>query len=304
MRFVRASQLYNPSTGERIAHPDAGASDEEVQEAVDGAGEIVTDGGYVDRCLDCGTRLLEEDGIDSAISREDGRYCYDCVDTPRIAFVGCGSSKSELDDGETVAAKNLYDSTYFSLKQEYAEECCDEWKILSAKHGLLDPETEIGTYDASLNLRSDSYIGDYEAGVWAVETAQEISTYTSFKIPYAQYVVLAGEDYVGHRHIDDALNGLRHVSFPFRQDDLTGIGDQQRWLRKQVDTYHPPGQADLEHYATTDDAGEIVTDGGRPVIRGERTCRFCSRSLRNEPYRCWYFGICRACSSGFEEGSR
>lgn len=216
------------------------------------------------RCLDCDGLLPNDGGLESAIAREDGRYCYDCVDTPRIAFVGCGSSKLELDENQTVAAKDLYDSNYFSLKQEYAEECCDEWKILSAKHGLLDPETEIETYDASLNSRSDSYIGDYEAGIWAVETAQEISLYTSFKIPYTQYVVLAGEDYVGHRHIENQLGRLRHVSFPFRSDDLTGIGDQQRWLREEIDTYHPPGQAGLDHYAATDGGRTAGPESGSP----------------------------------------
>jgi hypothetical protein len=203
-------------------------------------------------CIGCDSRLPPNGGLESAISSEEGAYCYDCVDTPRIAFVGCGSSKIDLDDGETVPAKDLYDSNYFSLKQEYAEELCNEWKILSAKHGLLDPETEIGSYDASLKPQSDSYIGDYEAGIWAVETAREINTWTSFKIPYTQYVVLAGEDYVGHRHIEDQLGRLRHVSLPFRSDDLRGIGDQQRWLRNEIDTYHPRGQAGLDHYAVAD----------------------------------------------------
>ena len=206
----------------------------------------------IDRCLDCSHRLRPGGGIKSAFTSEDGRYCYECVDTPHIALVGCGAAKQDLDDGEIVPAKDLYTSPYFSLKREYAVECCDEWKILSAKHGLLDPETEIETYDASLNPRSDRYIGDYEAGVWAVETAQSLSVWTSFKIPYTHYVVLAGEDYVGHRHIEDELNRLRHVAFPFRRDDLEGIGDQQRWLREEIDTYHPPGQAGLDHYTVAD----------------------------------------------------
>jgi hypothetical protein len=224
----------------------------------------------IDRCLGCDSRLRSGDGVESAIASEEGRYCYDCVDMPRIAFVGCGASKIDLDEGETVAAKELYDGTYFSLKWEYVEECCDEAKVLSAKHGLLDPETEIESYDASLNPQSDSYIGDYEAGVWAVETAKEIATYASFKIPYTQYIVLAGEDYVGHRHIEDALNSLRHVSVPFRRDDLKGIGDQQSWLREETDTYHPPGQAGLDHYSVTDGATAVSHTGTDRSGGGER----------------------------------
>lgn len=210
------------------------------------------------RCLDCDARLPPNGGIESAFTNEDGAYCYDCVDTPRYALVGCGSAKVDLEDGETVPAKDLYDSTYFDLKWEYVEECCDRAKILSAKHGLLDPDEEIEAYDASLNPRSESYIGDYEAGVWAVETAQSIRVWTSLHIPYAHYVVLAGEDYIGHRHVEAELERQRHVDFPFRRDDIQGIGDQQAWLREAIDTYHPPGQAGLEHYAATD--GGASTD--------------------------------------------
>jgi hypothetical protein len=217
-----------------------------------------TFGDEVERCLDCGSRLPPDGGVETAIAREKGSYCYDCVDVPRIAFVGCGSSKIDLNDGETVPAKDLYDSNYFGLKQEYCEETCDDWMILSAKHGLLDPEEEIESYDASLNPSSDSYIGDYEAGVWAVETAGDIYTWTSFKTPYTEYVVLAGEDYVDHRHIEEQLSRLR-VSYPFRSDELSGIGDQQRWLRNEIDSYHPRGQAGLDHYAVSD-GGEACAE--------------------------------------------
>jgi hypothetical protein len=173
------------------------------------------------------------------------------VATPRIALVGCGSAKIDLEDDETVPAKDLYDSNYFALKRELAEECCDKWRILSAKHGLLSPDEEIGTYDASLKPSSESYIGDYQAGKWAVNTSNEIRVFDSFQAVYARYVVLAGEDYV--THIEDELTtGHRTVSFPFRSDDLGGIGDQQRWLRQQIDSYHPPGQAGLDHYAVAD----------------------------------------------------
>lgn len=202
-------------------------------------------------CLGCGSPIPPESGVESKFSQDDGRYCYDCVATPRIALVGCGKSKVELDDGETIPARDLYDSTYFQLKREYAETCCDKWRILSAKHGLLSPAEEIEPYDASLNPRSDSYIGDYEAGKWAVQTSQSLRVFDSFQAVHARYVVLAGEDYI--THIEDELTrGHRTVAFPFRSDDLDGNGDQMGWLREQIDTYHPPGQADLEHYAPTD----------------------------------------------------
>lgn len=205
------------------------------------------------RCLGCESRLPPDGGLESAFTREDGHYCYDCVATPRIALVGCGKSKIDVDDGEAVPAKDLYDSAYFQLKREYAETCCDKWRILSAKHGLLSPDEEIGPYDATLNPRSDSYIGDYEAGKWAVRTADSIGVFDSVQAIHSHYVVLAGEDYV--THVEDALQRLRHVRFPFRRDDLGGNGDQMAWLREQIDSYHPPGQSDLQHYAAAAGGG-------------------------------------------------
>lgn len=199
------------------------------------------------RCLSCDDLLPPEGGLESAYSGEDGHYCYDCVATPRIALVGCGESKVDVEDGETVPARDLYDSNYFQLKREYAETCCDEWRILSAKHRLLSPDEEIESYDASLSPRSDSYIGDYEAGKWAVRTGLEFQTLASFKAIYAEFVILAGEDYVGH--IEEYLEAnTRRVTYPFRADDLEGIGDQQSWLRSEIDSWHPPGQADISHW--------------------------------------------------------
>jgi len=208
----------------------------------------------MDRCIKCDSRLPPDGGVESADVREDGSYCYDCVSPPKIALVGCGSAKVDLDDGETVEARDLYSSNYFSLKREYAETCCDNWMILSAEHGLLSPLEEIETYDASLKPASDSYIGDYEAGKWSVRTSNSLETYKSFQSVHARYVVLAGEDYV--KHIEDTRDSWPNVEYPFRSDDLGGIGDQMGWLRDEVDTHHPPGQANLESFA-------IATDGGQ-----------------------------------------
>jgi len=213
----------------------------------------------VARCLDCETKLLPGEGLESLWTRHDGRYCLDCVHSPRIGIVGCGSSKIELDDDETVPAKDLYDSNYFNLKQQYCETCCDDWRILSAEHGLIHPEKEIGTYDASLSPRSESYIGDYEAGKWSVNTAGEFDFYDSVNAAYARYVILAGEDYV--KHIEAKLQKQRYIEFPFRDDNLGGIGDQMGWLRSEIDNYHPPGQSDLNHYA--------IADGGRTENAGK-----------------------------------
>jgi len=62
----------------------------------------------------------------------------------RIVLVQCTNSKRD----ESVPARDLYDeSAYFRDYRAYALAKGDEWYILSAKHGLLDPDTVIGPYD-------------------------------------------------------------------------------------------------------------------------------------------------------------
>jgi hypothetical protein len=170
-------------------------------------------------------------------------HCRDCIPTPRIALVGCGAAKQDTD--EAVPAKDLYSSSYFSLKQEYSEETCDAWKILSAKHGLLNPDEEITPYDASLDPTADSYIGDYEAGKWAVRTSRSISMVLSFWSPYSSVVLLAGQDYLEHIN-DDVFRQVRAVERPF--EDTDGIMEQMQLLRTEIDTYHPAGQSDIDHW--------------------------------------------------------
>lgn len=60
-----------------------------------------------------------------------------------MILVQCVKSKKR----HPAKAKNLYDSVYWDALREYAEASDGEWMILSAKHGLLDPETVIKPYD-------------------------------------------------------------------------------------------------------------------------------------------------------------
>jgi len=76
--------------------------------------------------------------------------------TLRVGIVGCGSAKRE----HAAPAKDLYTSSYFALKRQFAEEYCDQWYVFSAKHGLVAPDTVLDPYDASLSPRSDAYVGD------------------------------------------------------------------------------------------------------------------------------------------------
>lgn len=47
----------------------------------------------------------------------------------------------------THRARDLYTSTYFDAMKQYAEARGEPWYILSAKHGLLHPDTPVEMYD-------------------------------------------------------------------------------------------------------------------------------------------------------------
>ena len=65
----------------------------------------------------------------------------------RIGLVGCVKQKLP----QPQSAKNLYRSTLFTGRRSFVEQSCDEWWILSAEHGLVDPEDLLAPYDFTLN---------------------------------------------------------------------------------------------------------------------------------------------------------
>jgi hypothetical protein len=64
----------------------------------------------------------------------------------RIGLVGCVKEKKP----ERRAAKDLYVSTLFSGRRSFVERSCEEWWILSAKHGLVHPGEVLEPYDVAL----------------------------------------------------------------------------------------------------------------------------------------------------------
>ena len=62
-----------------------------------------------------------------------------------IVLIQCTKTKRD----EPAKARDLYDeSDYFCIMRKYAKLHGDEWCILSGKHGLVRPNTELEPYDA------------------------------------------------------------------------------------------------------------------------------------------------------------
>lgn len=155
----------------------------------------------------------------------------------KYVLVGCGDSKK---NGEH-PAKDIYKSVYFQKKREFAENLGDDWRILSAKHAVLDPDRVIEEYDVAID--------DVDVEAWL----DRVEAYTGNEINQEQgdeVWVLAGKRYVNaedssDRSLRSVLNGQEWTAyFPF--DDTSGIGEQNGYLAKSVnrDVLAMPG--DLE----------------------------------------------------------
>lgn len=73
------------------------------------------------------------------MTRDDGGHT--------VGLVGCVKSKRAYPS----RARELYISEAFLGRRAYVERTCDEWFILSAKHGLVDPDDWLEPYDETLN---------------------------------------------------------------------------------------------------------------------------------------------------------
>jgi len=68
--------------------------------------------------------------------------------TRKIGLISCVKTKQD----KPTAPKELYTSDYFEKMRSYAEQHHEDWWILSAKHGLLDPDGDaIEPYEETLS---------------------------------------------------------------------------------------------------------------------------------------------------------
>lgn len=127
--------------------------------------------------------------------------------------------KSKLD--RPAFAKDIYTSNFFNLARKLVEKNRADWRILSAKYGLLDPDRLIQPYELTLNAMT---IADRR--LWAAQVWHDLSPLIS---NYQRVVVLAGLPYreflIGElkrssAEIEIPMEGLRQ-------------GEQLAWLSQQ-----------------------------------------------------------------------
>lgn len=93
------------------------------------------------------------------------------------------------------------ESVLFEKARRYCEQYHDDWYILSAKHGLLEPDgPEIEPYDVTLSNFSAE-----ERRKWGTEVATELR---QRNLTNQRLVVHAGKDY--YEPLLDALGDVEH----------------------------------------------------------------------------------------------
>jgi len=136
----------------------------------------------------------------------------------KFALVACVAKKNS----RPMPARDLYISVWFHKAAAYAVREADEWYILSAKHGLISPDTVIRPYDETLKGMSATARRD-----WATRVMEALMQRLD---PGDTVIILAGQDYRA---------GLIE---PLRQMGCTvlvpmeglRIGEQLAWLKSQL----------------------------------------------------------------------
>lgn len=131
----------------------------------------------------------------------------------RVGLVSC----SKLKRTSPCSARELYSaSSTFRMSAQIIERTCDSWYVLSALHGVLEPQTVISPYDEPLGL-------PVRSALWATLVRGRLLELHDPKT--TQYLVLAGRRYAavtdGFPHVEEPLRGL-------------GTGLRRRWLARKL----------------------------------------------------------------------
>jgi hypothetical protein len=136
----------------------------------------------------------------------------------KIGLVSCVSRKQT----QIAAAQEIYISDLFQKSRAYVERHCDRWYILSAKHGLLNPQTQIEPYDITLNnMRAR------DRREWAKHVLGGIVQKTS---AHDTLIFLAGMKYREHL-IQPLLDRGYAIEVPMMG---LPIGKQLQWLNNHL----------------------------------------------------------------------
>lgn len=117
-----------------------------------------------------------------------------------VTLIGCVSRKAP----GARPARDLYDSELFRRRREFAERSGRPWFILSALHGVVDPDTVLDPYDVTLKR-----IPKAARREWGQRVVSQLESRFG-SLDGAEFEVHAGDEYVCWRSpSDDTARALR-----------------------------------------------------------------------------------------------
>jgi cytoplasmic iron level regulating protein YaaA (DUF328/UPF0246 family) len=142
----------------------------------------------------------------------------------RITFIACSSAKLR----SAAPAKDLYTGQLFRKARALAEKTSDQYYILSALHGLLQPDKVTAPYNYTLKTLSKR-----ERGGWGDRILKD----SLWLIPKGSTItLLAGNDYCDPIEGKLGRNGF-HVTRPLKG---LPIGKQQQQLIRLLAAFSQP----------------------------------------------------------------
>ena len=128
-------------------------------------------------------------------------------------------------------ARDVYASPLWGYRRDYAERLAVPWFILSAKHGLLTPDTHIEPYDLTLADLSPA-----ERRAWSQEVLSQFKDVTP-DLAKKTIEVHAGKSYVEY----GLERGLRLAGAEVHRPlaHIPGIGSQIKWYKAHLVSGHP-----------------------------------------------------------------
>jgi cytoplasmic iron level regulating protein YaaA (DUF328/UPF0246 family) len=136
-----------------------------------------------------------------------------------VYLVACVSKKKS----QPTVAELMYQSVLFLKASEYARRHGDRWYILSAKYGLLAPDTRIEPYDKTLAKGMPVN----ERKQWARNVLSNLMKVT---VPDETLVFLAGQKYREYL-IPHLTERGYNIEIPM---EGLAIGEQLAWLKQQL----------------------------------------------------------------------
>ena len=145
----------------------------------------------------------------------------DASDMTEIGLVGCVKTKIE----EAAPPRKLYNSDYFEKMSSYSENYHDDWYMMSAKHGILEPDGEpIEPYNETLRNYTKA-----EKREWAEGIAKELAD-KGIVSEDVTIVIHAGKDYY-EELVPLIQDQCADVEIP---TEGLGIGEKKAWYKNRL----------------------------------------------------------------------